>query len=46
MKSTLVEKESELGGKARSIYYTLDGDDVQSHLEHLIGEVKKIREFI
>ena len=31
----LVEKESELGGKARSIYYTLDGNDVQSHLERL-----------
>ena len=38
---TLVEKESELGGKARSIYYTLDGNDVQSHLECLSGEVKK-----
>ncbi len=37
----LVEKESELGGKARSIYYTLDGNDVQSHLERLSGEVKK-----
>jgi len=37
----LVEKESELGGKARSIYYTLDGSDVQSHLERLSGEVKK-----
>jgi heterodisulfide reductase subunit A len=36
----LVEKESELGGKARSIYYTLDGNDVQSHLERLSGEVK------
>ncbi|OGQ12357.1 MAG: 4Fe-4S ferredoxin [Deltaproteobacteria bacterium RBG_19FT_COMBO_46_12] len=38
---TLVEKESDLGGKARSIYYTLDGKDVQSQLENLIGEVKK-----
>jgi heterodisulfide reductase subunit A len=38
---TLVEKEYELGGKARSIYYTLDGKDVQSQLENLIGEVKK-----
>jgi len=38
---TLVEKESELGGKARSIYYTLDGKEVQSQLENLIGEVKK-----
>ncbi len=38
---TLVEKESELGGKARSIYYTLDGKEVQSQLENLVGEVKK-----
>ena len=37
----LVEKESELGGKARSIHYTLDGNDVQSNLESLSGEVKK-----
>jgi heterodisulfide reductase subunit A2 len=37
----LVEKRSELGGKARAIYYTLDGNDVQSHLEHLIRKVEK-----
>jgi heterodisulfide reductase subunit A-like polyferredoxin len=37
----LVEKQSELGGKARSIHYTLDGQDVQSHLEGLSGEIKK-----
>jgi len=37
----LVEKESQLGGKARTIYYTLDGNDVQSHLERLIREVEK-----
>jgi heterodisulfide reductase subunit A len=37
----LVEKESQLGGKARTIYYTLDGDHVQSHLELLIKEVEK-----
>jgi len=37
----LVEKESELGGKARSIHYTLDGNDVQSNLESLSGGVKK-----
>ena len=36
----LVEKESELGGKARQIYHTLEGEEVQSHLEGLIGEVK------
>ena len=38
---SLVEREPELGGKARSIYHTLDGLDVQSHLERLIGEVEK-----
>ncbi|NWG03409.1 MAG: FAD-dependent oxidoreductase [Syntrophaceae bacterium] len=38
---TLLERDSELGGKARSIYYTLEGKDVQSHLEHLSGELKK-----
>jgi heterodisulfide reductase subunit A-like polyferredoxin len=37
----LIEKESQLGGKARNIHYTLDGEDVQSHLEHLIKEVEK-----
>jgi len=37
----LVEKDSQLGGKAKTIYYTLEGDDVQSHLEHLIGDVEK-----
>jgi heterodisulfide reductase subunit A-like polyferredoxin len=37
----LIEKESQLGGKARHIYYTLDGEDVQSHLERLIKEVEK-----
>ena len=30
---TLVEKEKELGGKARKIYHTLDGLDVQTFLE-------------
>jgi heterodisulfide reductase subunit A-like polyferredoxin len=37
----LIEKESQLGGKARNIHYTLDGEDVQSRLEHLIKEVEK-----
>jgi heterodisulfide reductase subunit A len=37
----LVEREAELGGKARKIHYTLDGMDVQSHLEKLIGEAKR-----
>ncbi len=37
----LIEKESRPGGKARSIHYTLDGNDVQLHLEHLTREVEK-----
>ncbi len=37
----LIEKESLLGGKAREIYTTLDGEDVQSHLERLIKDVEK-----
>jgi heterodisulfide reductase subunit A-like polyferredoxin len=37
----LVEKEPHLGGKARTIHYTLDGNNVQSYLEHLIKEVEK-----
>jgi heterodisulfide reductase subunit A-like polyferredoxin len=38
---TLVEKESDMGGKARKIYHTIDGLDVQTHLRQLIGEVEK-----
>jgi heterodisulfide reductase subunit A len=37
----LIEKEEALGGKARKIHYTLDGMDVRTHLERLIGEVEK-----
>jgi len=37
----LVEKEARLGGNGRKIYYTLEGENVQSHLEHLIKEVEK-----
>ncbi|MGQ9824684.1 MAG: FAD-dependent oxidoreductase, partial [Desulfotomaculales bacterium] len=35
----LVEKEKELGGVARKIYNTLEGQDVQAHLRDLIREV-------
>jgi heterodisulfide reductase subunit A-like polyferredoxin len=38
---TLVEKETYLGGKARTIHYTLDGNDVQSRLNELIRKVEK-----
>ncbi len=37
----LVEKEPHLGGKARTIYYTLEGHDVQSKLNELIRKVEK-----
>jgi len=37
----LVERERALGGKARRIHFTLEGMDVQSHLETLIGEVER-----
>jgi len=37
----LVEKEARLGGQARKIYHTLDGENVPSHLDHLIKEVEK-----
>ena len=35
----LVEKESNLGGMARRIYYTLEGLDVQAYLRELIAKV-------
>ena len=35
----LVEREKELGGKLRHIYYTLDTGDVQRYLAELIGKV-------
>lgn len=37
----LVEKGTQLGGKARGIHYALDGEDVQSHLQRLTKEVEK-----
>jgi heterodisulfide reductase subunit A len=35
----LIEKEKELGGMARKIYYTLEGQDVQAYLKELINKV-------
>ncbi len=35
----LVEKETDLGGKARQIHYTLEGLDVQAYLHDLIHKV-------
>ncbi len=37
----LIEKEPYLGGKARKIFRTLDGEDVQAYLTYLIKEVEK-----
>jgi heterodisulfide reductase subunit A-like polyferredoxin len=37
----LVERDSQLGGKARHIFYTLDREDIQFHLELLIRDVEK-----
>lgn len=35
----LIEKEKELGGIARRLYYTIDGQDVQAYLEKLKQDV-------
>lgn len=35
----LVEKENELGGKARKLYYTLEGLDVQAYVQDLVRKV-------
>jgi heterodisulfide reductase subunit A len=35
----LVEKEAELGGNLRNLYYTLEGEDVQAYLNDLIQRV-------
>ena len=37
----LVEKEKELGGTVRKLYYTLEGLDVQAYLKDLIAKVYK-----
>ncbi|UCF97293.1 MAG: CoB--CoM heterodisulfide reductase iron-sulfur subunit A family protein [Spirochaetaceae bacterium] len=41
MKVTLVEKEAELGGNARFIYYTLKGFDVQHLVRDLVSSVQE-----
>ena len=37
----LLEKESELGGMARRLYYTLEGLDVQAYMKELSDRVYK-----
>ncbi len=37
---TLIEKESELGGNLRHVFYTIHGDDVQAYLEDLIRKTE------
>jgi heterodisulfide reductase subunit A-like polyferredoxin len=39
--AVLVEKEKELGGNLRHIYYTLDGSDPQALLASLLEQIKK-----
>jgi len=36
----LVERERELGGRLRQIYYTADGSDPQAYLGELVGKVQ------
>jgi len=36
----LVEKEAQLGGFARKLHHTIEGEDVQIHLEKLIEQVE------
>ncbi len=36
----LVEREKELGGRLRQIYYTADGSDPQAYLRELVGKVQ------
>jgi heterodisulfide reductase subunit A len=35
----LLEKEAQLGGNLRNLFYTLEGEDVQAFLKDLIGKV-------
>lgn len=37
----LIEREKELGGNLRNIYYTLEGNNVQEYLKSLIEEVER-----
>ena len=39
MRFTLLEKDTELGGIARKLHYTLEGLDVQAYLRDLIRKV-------
>ncbi len=38
--SYLIEKEDELGGNLRKIYYTVEGDDTQAYLASMIEKVE------
>jgi heterodisulfide reductase subunit A len=39
----LIEKKSDLGGNARHISYTIEGDDVQAYLSQLVKKVNEHR---
>jgi heterodisulfide reductase subunit A-like polyferredoxin len=37
--STIIEKESNLGGMAHKLHHTIEGADIRTYLDQLIGEV-------
>ena len=37
--STIIEKSPQLGGMARKLHHTIEGDDIRAYLDQLIGEV-------
>ena len=38
--STLIEKESQLGGMGRKLHHTIDGGDIPAYVEKLAGQVR------
>ncbi len=37
--STIIEKESQLGGMARKLHHTIEGGDIRAYVEKLVGRV-------
>ena len=37
--STIVEKSPQLGGMARKLHHTIEGDDIRAYLDQLVGKV-------
>jgi len=46
LESYLVEKEQELGGNYKNLYYTLEGLDTKQHLARLLGKVEEKKDLI